>query len=92
MIDWLLFPPCKRVQLCYGQIGHTTGIQLETGNTNATFYHPDGNGGPGDWTFLPPLKTEIDSQVNGVPALFGAVLNEILSVVPGKAAHEVVLR
>ena len=25
--DWLLFPPCKRVQLCCGQIGHTTGIQ-----------------------------------------------------------------
>ena len=56
------------------------------------FYHPDGNGRPGDWTFLPPMNTEIDYQVNGVPALFGAVLNEILSVVLGKAAPEVVLR
>ena len=91
MIDWLLFPPCKRVQLCYGQIGHTTGIQRDW-KYQRDVHHPDGNGGPGDWTFLPPLKTEIDSQVNGVPALFGAVLNEILSVVPGKAAPEVVLR
>ena len=97
MIIGFLFPPSKRVHLYCGQIGHTIGIQSgdwkfqrdvlpsrwETRFAQFTYW----NDGPEDLTFLSSLNTEIDSQL-----MFGAVVNEKLSVVPGEAVPEVVLR